>query len=213
MHFFGDDKFVVEYVQNGTSIGSEMGRAWYRGPIDLFRGTLAIGSYEGSPHGSPGSIPKMDLHPVTVGGGACAPPRAGAGASRPPPAPIGNFTITEFRGWPNDFFPGYATQYAAQGDVQFNSYDGHDAPIFWSSKDACWKDNVCMVNKTYPCRLDPGGSFSGKLYAWLYGEAMPNNPGFAQFKLQCNMNVSVWFSGSYDKGYQINFKATPYAQP
>jgi hypothetical protein len=52
-----------------------MAAQWYRGPIDLVRGTLEpSGTYEGFGHGSPGSIPEFTLEAVEAGGQACDAP-------------------------------------------------------------------------------------------------------------------------------------------
>ncbi len=75
MHGVGDDVFVIDVLVDGTSIGSMMAAAWYRGPIDLVRDTLApTGRYDGFGHGSPGSIPSLSLEVVEGGGEACTTP-------------------------------------------------------------------------------------------------------------------------------------------
>jgi hypothetical protein len=72
MHGLGDDELVFELFVDGVSAGSMMAAAWYRGPIDLVRGTLApAGTYDGVGHGSPGSIPSLTLEPVEAGGQVC----------------------------------------------------------------------------------------------------------------------------------------------
>jgi hypothetical protein len=72
MHGFGDDEFVLDLFVDGVSAGSMMAPTWYRGPIDLVRGTLApAGTYNGVGHGTPGYIPTLALEPVEGGGEAC----------------------------------------------------------------------------------------------------------------------------------------------
>jgi len=75
MHNFGDDHFVMVWTVNGTFDGTLMGPTWYRGPIDVLRGTLTPDAqYEGMGHGTPGSIAELNLEVGTVTGGeACAP--------------------------------------------------------------------------------------------------------------------------------------------
>jgi hypothetical protein len=75
MHGVGDDVFVIDVLVDGSSIGSMMAPAWYRGPIDLVRDTLApTGRYDGFGHGSPGSIPSLSLELAEGGGKACTAP-------------------------------------------------------------------------------------------------------------------------------------------
>jgi len=75
MHSFGDDHFVMVWSVDGKFEGTLMGPAWYRGPLDIVRGTLAPGAeYMGMGHGTPGAIPELKLGAGTVtGGAACAP--------------------------------------------------------------------------------------------------------------------------------------------
>jgi hypothetical protein len=75
MHSFGDDHFVMVWSVNGKFEGTLMGPAWYRGPLDVVRGTLApAAEYLGMGHGTPGAIPELKLDAGTiVGGEACAP--------------------------------------------------------------------------------------------------------------------------------------------
>jgi hypothetical protein len=72
MHGNNDDEFVFDLIVDGKSIGTLMSPSWYRGPIDLARGTLEpAGTYLGFGHGTPGVIPQFTLEPVSEGGGAC----------------------------------------------------------------------------------------------------------------------------------------------
>jgi hypothetical protein len=75
MHVFGDDEFTISYTVNGASSGLLMGPTWFRGPVDIINGTLSpSGTYSGVGHGSPGSIPTLELDPVTGGGDPCTAP-------------------------------------------------------------------------------------------------------------------------------------------
>lgn len=73
MHDFGDDHFVMVWTVNGAFEGTLMGPAWYRGPVDVLRGTLAgDAEYEGMGHGTPGTIPELTLGAAAVvAGDAC----------------------------------------------------------------------------------------------------------------------------------------------
>jgi hypothetical protein len=72
MHAFGDDQFVFGWLVNGATYGSMMDGPWYRGPVDLVRGTHHVtGPYSGYGHGAPYSLPTIDVTPVTGGGQAC----------------------------------------------------------------------------------------------------------------------------------------------
>jgi hypothetical protein len=74
MHGNNDDEFVLDVIVDGTSVGTLMAPAWYRGPIDLVRGTLAPSdTYEGFGHGTPGAIPQFTLEPIDEGGEPCTP--------------------------------------------------------------------------------------------------------------------------------------------
>ncbi|MBW8888736.1 MAG: carboxypeptidase regulatory-like domain-containing protein [Fibrobacteres bacterium] len=74
MHAFGDDEFVFELYVAGVQSGNIMAREWFFTPLDLVKNTLAIsGTYTGVGHGAPGTIPLLDLHLATGGGGACNP--------------------------------------------------------------------------------------------------------------------------------------------
>ena len=75
MHDFGDDHFVMVWTVNGAFEGTLMGPAWYRGPIDVVRGTLTSDAeYQGMGHGTPGAIPELTLRAAAVSGGdACDP--------------------------------------------------------------------------------------------------------------------------------------------
>lgn len=73
MHDFGDDHFVMVWTVNGAFEGTLMGPDWYRGPIDVVRGTLTPDAeYQGMGHGTPGAIPELTLGAAPVAGGdAC----------------------------------------------------------------------------------------------------------------------------------------------
>ncbi len=72
MHGNNDDEFVFDVIVDGASIGTMMAPEWYRGPIDLARGTLEpAGTYDGVGHGTPGYIPEFELEPVDAGGEPC----------------------------------------------------------------------------------------------------------------------------------------------
>jgi hypothetical protein len=74
MHGNNDDEFVFDIIVDGTSIGTLMAPAWYRGPIDLVRDTLTpSGTYEGIGHGTPGAIPQLTLEQIDEGGEPCDP--------------------------------------------------------------------------------------------------------------------------------------------
>ena len=67
MHSVGDDHLVMVWTIDGEFGGTLMGPQWYRGPIDVVRGSLAPNvEYEGMGHGSPGAIPGMILDAATV---------------------------------------------------------------------------------------------------------------------------------------------------
>jgi hypothetical protein len=69
-----DDQFVLDVIVDGRSIGSMMAPSWYKGPIDLVRGTLEpAGTYQGLGHGTPGAIPQLTLEPTDAGGEPCSP--------------------------------------------------------------------------------------------------------------------------------------------
>jgi hypothetical protein len=75
MHVFGDDEFTISYVVNGTPGGLLMGPTWFRGPLDILNDSLSpSGTYSGTGHGSPGSMPELDLDPATGGGDPCTAP-------------------------------------------------------------------------------------------------------------------------------------------
>ena len=74
MHAPGDDEGVLDFLVDGASIGTDMGPSWFVGPAALVASTPpALGAYTGTGHGTPGSIPNIDLTLVTGGGGACSP--------------------------------------------------------------------------------------------------------------------------------------------
>lgn len=74
MHGVFDDEFVFDIFVDGTSMGTLMGNAFYRGPIDLLRGTLSpSGKYLGIGHSTPGVTPFLDLEWVEGGGTPCTP--------------------------------------------------------------------------------------------------------------------------------------------
>lgn len=73
MHEFGDDHFTMSFSDGNELQGSLMAPQWYRGPIDVVLGTHApAGTYSGRGHGSPGSLPSVDLEPVSGGGDVCS---------------------------------------------------------------------------------------------------------------------------------------------
>ncbi|MFO0617188.1 MAG: hypothetical protein U0414_31615 [Polyangiaceae bacterium] len=75
MHGAGDDEGVVEYFVGGTSVGSAMDPAWFS-PTSLLISTTPnppLAEYSGIGHGTPGSIPTLNLKVVTQGGGPCTP--------------------------------------------------------------------------------------------------------------------------------------------
>jgi hypothetical protein len=72
MHAFGDNELVIEILNGGTSLGSLMSIEWFFTPLDLIRNTLGLtGTYSGVGHGTPGSIPMMELKAALGGGKAC----------------------------------------------------------------------------------------------------------------------------------------------
>jgi len=74
MHDFGDDQFVFLFMVDGKDEGTLMAPNWYRGPIDLARGSLLPpDGYEGTGHGTPGAIPEFSVELVEGGGEPCAP--------------------------------------------------------------------------------------------------------------------------------------------
>lgn len=74
MHDFGDQHFIVTWTVDGEYEGTLMNHAWYRGPIDIARGTLEVSdTYEGMGHGSPGAIPNLFIDLVDGGGDPCTP--------------------------------------------------------------------------------------------------------------------------------------------
>jgi hypothetical protein len=74
MHGFGDDQFVFTFEGDGAARGTLMGMSWFLGPIDVVRGTLSpSGTYTGIGHGTPGSLPSLNLDPVEGGGEPCTP--------------------------------------------------------------------------------------------------------------------------------------------
>jgi hypothetical protein len=73
MHGYGDDEFVFELYAGDALMGSLMARQWFFGPLDLVKGPLVVsGAYAGVGHGSPGTIPYLELKPVDGGGAPCA---------------------------------------------------------------------------------------------------------------------------------------------
>ncbi len=75
MHHFGDDQFVFLMRLDNEDSGTLMNPTWYRGPIDLARGTIdPSGTYSGVPHGTPSGMPALDIEPVTGGGEPCEAP-------------------------------------------------------------------------------------------------------------------------------------------
>ena len=73
MHEFGDDHVLIAFSDGRDLHGSLMAAEWYRGPIDIVRNTLSpTGTYQGRGHGSPGSLPSVDLDPASGGGEACS---------------------------------------------------------------------------------------------------------------------------------------------
>jgi hypothetical protein len=74
MHAFGDDELVFVFFLDGGWSGSIMSREWFFTPLDLLKPSLApAGAYSGVGHGTPGSIPLLELEPAFGGGGACTP--------------------------------------------------------------------------------------------------------------------------------------------
>jgi hypothetical protein len=72
MHTLNDNHFVVVYVLDEVSGGSVMGPAWFPTLEPLATGEeVVFGPYSGAPHGSPTSIPSIDLSLVDGGGAAC----------------------------------------------------------------------------------------------------------------------------------------------
>lgn len=72
MHAFGDDEFVIFIVVDGQTWGSMMNSQWYRGPLDLVKGTVEpSGTYLGIGHGTPGSLPTLEVKVVEGGGQPC----------------------------------------------------------------------------------------------------------------------------------------------
>jgi hypothetical protein len=74
MHDFGDQHFIMTWTVDGEYEGTLMNHAWYRGPIDIARGTLEVSAtYEGMGHGTPGAIANLSVDLVDGGGEPCAP--------------------------------------------------------------------------------------------------------------------------------------------
>ena len=70
MHDFGDDHLVMVWTVDGNFDGTLMAPGWYRGPLDVVRGTLSMDAeYEGMGHGTPGAIPELNLEQAAVTGG------------------------------------------------------------------------------------------------------------------------------------------------
>ena len=65
---------MIEYLVDKSCAGSAMGPMWYFGPEALI-GSSAVSfpAYVGIGHGTPGSLPNLDLAPVKGGGGECVP--------------------------------------------------------------------------------------------------------------------------------------------
>jgi hypothetical protein len=74
MHGFGDDELVFTVYAGGAWMGSLMARTWFFRPLDLVKGQPALAdAYTGVGHGSPGTIPYLNLKAVTGGGAPCVP--------------------------------------------------------------------------------------------------------------------------------------------
>jgi len=75
MHGFGDDEIVFNFVGEGVPQGGLMHPVWYRGPADLLSGgsLTPTGTYDGTEHARPGSIPDLVIDPIEGGGEPCTP--------------------------------------------------------------------------------------------------------------------------------------------
>lgn len=72
MHTFGDDELVFTLYVGGAWQGSLMSSKWFFTPLDLVKNALTpSGNYTGVGHGAPGTIPMLNLMPVSGGGAAC----------------------------------------------------------------------------------------------------------------------------------------------
>lgn len=73
MHAFGNDELVFTLYVGGVWQGSLMSPKWFFTPLDLVRNALEpSGTYTGVGHGSPGTIPMLNLAPVSGEGAACS---------------------------------------------------------------------------------------------------------------------------------------------
>jgi hypothetical protein len=74
MHAFGDDELVFVLYAGGGWSGSIMARSWFFTPLDLLKPSLGpAGTYSGVGHGTPGTIPLLELRPASGGGAPCTP--------------------------------------------------------------------------------------------------------------------------------------------